>query len=474
MLLERVLASVDRTPEAPAVIAADTPVSYRHFRALIARAVTHLRQQGVKPGDVVGLSMAQTPLYLLVFLALGWIGALVVPIGRALRPPERDELIRKFSVGALVTERLEVVPASCRLVQLQSLETRGRETMIDAGEPGFGPDTPLRIALTTGTTGTPRGVLQTHESFATRLDRLACDAADFPRVLAPALHITLAINLAMHALVKGGTVVFPRGYGNDDFFDALGRHAVTHVALPPSNVGLMLAALPKEGVAFPRLRHLRLLGSTPSRALIDAIGRRFSPHVYSPYGIGELGVVAMATPETLREDPAWIGALEPGVRLEVLDGGDVRVFIPGMPTDYYGPDAGKGTRFRDGWFHPGDRGRIDANGRFYLEGRADHLINLGGYKVAPEYVESILMEFAGVREAAVYAIEGAGTTRLAAAIVPAGPLDWPALRAHALARLHVMAPARYLEVASLPRNALGKLERKLVSETNFGQSEIRL
>ena len=460
MLLERVLASVERSPEAPAVIVADTPVSYRHFRALIARAVAHLRQQEVKAGDVVGLSMAQSPLYLIVFLALGWIGALVVPIARALKPAERDALIRKYSVGALVTDRLEVVPAGCRLLELQSLETRGRESMVDAGDPGFGPDTPLRIALTSGTTGTPRGVLQTHAAFAARVDRLDCDAVDFPRVLPPALHITLGLNLAMHALCKGGTVVFPRGFGTAEFFDALRRHRVTHVALPPANLALMLPALPANGPAFPHVRHLRLLGSTPSRAMLAEAGAKFSPHFCMPYGLGEVGVVAMATAAMLLEDPFCVGPLAPGAQLEVLDGGEVRVSVPGMPDDYVGPDAGQRSRFRDGWFHPGDRGRIGADGRLYLEGRVDHLINLGGYKVAPEFVESVLMEFAGVREAAVFPEAGeAGATRLAAAIVPAGSLDWPGLRAHALARLHVMAPARYLEVASLPRNDLGKLDR---------------
>jgi acyl-coenzyme A synthetase/AMP-(fatty) acid ligase len=155
--------------------------------------------------------------------------------------------------------------------------------------------------------------------------------------------------------------------------------------------------------------------------------------------------------------------LEPGVRLELLDDGEVRVAIPGMPDDYYGPDARQRTRFRDGWFHPGDRGRWSPEGRLYIEGRIDHIINTGGRKVSPEYVEAILMEFPGVRDAAAYPIEdGAGGTLIGAAIVVDATLDREALRAHALARLHVMAPARYVEVASLPRNAMGKLERERV------------
>lgn len=475
MLLDRVLASVERSPEAPAFIAGGKPVSYRNLRALLARAVVHLRNQGIKPGDVVGFAMGQTPLYPILFLALGWIGALVVPIAPALRPQDRDELLRKYGIGSLVSERLEVVPADCRLIQLQGIGARGDETMIDAGEPGFGPDTPLRLALTTGTTGMPKGVLQTHDSFEKRVDRLHCDVVGLPRVLPPALHITVALNLVVHALFKGGTVVFPPSYGNADFFAAIQRHGVTHVALPPANLALMLSSLVNPSPAFPGVRHLRLVGSTPTRAILEQARGKFSPHIYVPYGLGEVGVVSMATPEMLLDDPTSVGVLEPGVRLELLGEGEIRVSIPGMPEDYFGPDAGQRARFRDGWFHPGDRGRFTAEGKLYIDGRIDHIINTGGRKVSPEYVEAILMEFAGVRDAAVFPIEdGAGGTHLAAAIVPSGALDWAALRAYAQERLHVMTPAKYLEVPSLPRNAMGKLERNLVSETYFHEAKIRL
>lgn len=469
MLIERILASAERSPEATAFIAGGTAISYRHFRALLARATVHLRQQGVARGDVVGLAMGQSPLYLIVFLALGWIGALVVPIASSLRPQDRDSLLRKFRVGALVSERLEVVPPECRLLQLQGIGARGHETMIDAGDPGFDAGTALRLALTSGTTGIPKGVLQTHASFEERVDRMHCDVTPLPRVLPPALHITIAINLAMHALCKGGAVVFPRGYANEDFFEAVRSHGVTHVALPPANLALMLGALPRDAPAFPGVSHLRLVGSTPTRAILDQARRQFSPHIYVPYGLAEVGVVAMATPSMLLDDPTSVGALEPGVRLERIEEGELRVAVPGMPEDYYGVDAGLRTRFRDGWFYPGDQGRMTPEGRLRIEGRTDHIINIGGRKVSPEYVEAILMEFAGVREAAAFPVrDGAGGTHLAVAIVPSGPLDWAALRAHAVARLHVMAPVRYLEVASLPRNAMGKLDRAGVNELETG------
>jgi acyl-coenzyme A synthetase/AMP-(fatty) acid ligase len=192
------------------------------------------------------------------------------------------------------------------------------------------------------------------------------------------------------------------------------------------------------------------------------VRRKMTPHVYLPYGLGELGLVSMATPEMVLDDPTSVGVLEPGVSLELVEGGEIRVKIPHQPTSYYGPDAGDRTRFRgDGWFHPGDRGRMSPEGKLYIEGRVDHIINVGGRKVSPEYIESILMEFPGVREAAAYGIGGgAAEVQIAAAIVTSGVLNRDALRAYANERLNVIAPVRYVEVKSLPRNSMGKLERE--------------
>jgi acyl-coenzyme A synthetase/AMP-(fatty) acid ligase len=474
LLLDRILPWAERTPQAPALIGAAQTVNHRQLRALVSRAVTHLGKEGIRKGDVVGLGLAQTPLYPIVFLALGWIGALVVPVPPALRPQDREELLNRYGIGALISERFESVPAHCRLVQVQGVGASGHEDMAAAGAPGYGPDTPLRIGLTSGTTGMPKGVLQTHGSFIDRMDRMHCDLADIPRVIPPALHITLAINFAMHALCKGGAIVFPASYGNRQLLEAMGRHGVTHFALTPANLRLITQGFNVDAPAFPSLRQLRLVGSTPTRVVLDEARRKLTPNVYVPYGIGEIGLVSMATPQMLLDHPTTVGALEPGVRLEFVREGEIRMMIPGQAADYCGPDAGKGERFRDGWFHSGDRGRMSPEGLLFIEGRIDSLINLGGFKVSPEFVESVLMEFAGVRQAAVVPFDdGSGVTKLIAAIIRAGELDWQALRDYAMRRLELMAPARFVEVQELPRNALGKLERDQITEASLATAPAR-
>jgi len=470
LLADRVLSRIEADPGAPACISGDETLTYRGLLALWSVATRYFHEQGIAAGEPVALTMSQSPLHLVAFLALTRLGALVVPASPFLRPSDRAEIFAKYGVHAVVSDREDAAVPGARLMLVRSAQAQGSESKLDYSSFVARGDSPMRIALTSGTTGAPKGTLQTQARFVQRLDRMECHVIERPRVIPPNLHITTSLTQAMHALCEGGTVVFPRGYENEPFFAAIRAHGVTHVALPPANLMLMLAGLPDGGPAFPSIRHLRILGATPSVALLDLARRRFSPNVYVPYSLGEIGLVSMATPETLAVDPRSAGLLMNDVRFEALDtegrvlpprvAGEVRVRFEGMPTSYYAADGADRTRFRDGWLHSGDLGFLSADGMVRIEGRVDEIINLGGRKVAPGYVESILEEFPGVRGAAVFVSgEGIAGQRLAAAIVPSAALDWKALALFAARQLDVRAPSSYFELDTLPRNAMGKLLR---------------
>ena len=470
LLADRVLESVEANPDALACVSGDETLTYRGFLALWSVATRYFHEQGIGAGEPVALTMSQSPLHLVAFLALTRLGALVVPVSPFLRPADKAETFAKYGIRTAVSDRTDAGAPGARLLLVRSVQAGGTETKLDYSTFTPRADSPMRIALTSGTTGPPKGTLQTQERFVQRLDRMECDVVERPRVIPPNLHITTSLTQAMHALCSGGTVVFPRGYENEPFFDAIRFHGVTHVALPPANLMLMLAALSDDGPAFASIRHLRVLGATPSGALLDLARRRFSPNVFVPYSLGEIGLVSMATPEILAKHPRSCGPLMADVRFEALatDGrvlprgvaGEVRVAFDGMPTSYYAADEADRSRFRDGWLHSGDLGFVSEDGLVYIEGRVDEVINLGGRKVTPRYVESILEEFPGVREAAVFVSgEGIAGQRIAAAIVPSGPLDWKALARLAERDLDVRAPSHYFEVESLPRNAMGKILR---------------
>ncbi len=469
LLIDRIVAAVDRTPEAPAIILGDAPTSYRMLLAYLSNTVKFLHESGVRPGQVVALTMTQSPLHLITFLALARLGAVVLPVSTVHGAAERLALIRKFGATRAIADREVPAVEGCPPLILKGVRALGSEARLDYS--GFVPeaDAPLRIALTSGTTGPQKGVLQTHGMFVKRLDRLFAGESVDMRVIPPNLSITIALNLALFALC-GGTVVIPLGYGPENILAAIRRHGVTQLPIAPSHLALLVAALPERGPAFPPAAQIRFLGATPSARLLELARERFSVNICLPYATGELGAITLATAEMLVRWPASSGHVLPGARLEVVDAqgspvaagvsGEVRAMVDGMPGGYLGADAADRTRFRDGWFYPGDRGHVSAEGLVFIEGRTDELINMGGRKLAPQIAEAILEEHPGVASAAVFVSdEGVEGPRLTALVVASGALDLGALHRHALARLEVLAPVRYVKVAKLPRNDMGKLVR---------------
>ena len=465
-------------PKAPAIVTDDAVVSYGQLIALVSNVAQALHRAGLRPGELTGVTFQSPAVTLVVLVALARIGAISVNTRSRMPPPERDAIYRRFGVAREVCDGTTPPVAGCGRLVVNALEARGDEWELDALPFAPDRDTPLRLALTSGTTGEAKAVMQTHGSFVERMRQMQCGDMREARVLPPPLHVTAALNMAMLALCEGGTVFLVRDDTPAAFLGALARHRITHLGLPPANLALLLRELREDRVAFPEVRHLRLMGGTPSAALADLARRRFSPRIYVPYGLGEIGVAAMATPDLVARDPASSGRVAPGATVQVLDAsgapcapgesGEIRVAIEGMPEGYHGPDRADRSRFRDGWFYPGDRGRLSADGLVYIEGRADDVINAGGRKAAPAYLERVLESHPLVQQAAVFGWEEAGSVSVAAVIVPSGPVDWRALHAFALARLSTLAPARYFEARELPRGELAKLDRARVMASFTG------
>lgn len=467
-------------PAAPAFIFQDKVVTHGQFLALVRETARLFHERGIRPGDAVALSMGRWPMHCVAMLALARLGALSVPLGPNLAADAKAAILARFGARALVTNW---DPGGVKLPIVVTLQTISANE--DAPEPdlgGFVPDedTPLRVALTSGTTGVPRGVLHTHGSFADRIDKTLheCDAST--RLLPPDLHITVGMVFAIGVLLRGGTVVFDRTFIPRDMADAIRLYGVTHFLLSPAAVPSMAAALPAEGLAFPSLRHLRIVGATPASAMLELLRTRFSPNVYLPYGLTEIGVVSLATPETLADHPGSAGRISPWARVEIVDAdgrvlppgatGEIRVAVDGMPAGYYREDAreAKSSKFRGGWFHPGDLGRISPEGLLFIEGRTDDVVNVGGHKVSLAFLDAVIGESAGVRSAVTFAIDADGGTALGAAVVLDAGQERGDLAAWVQERVALPTPIRIFEVDAIARDDMGKVNRAAVRAKAMG------
>ena len=469
LLIQRILDNAEAHGPRVAIIAANRAITYRQLLALVVTAARMFDAKGVRAGDIAGVAMGQGPLHLVAFLALARIGAVVLPLFPNVPVERRAHFLERYGAHWIVADGAHPATRTATLIPMRDLRARGDERDFDFT--GFVPtdDAPLRIAVTSGTMGTQKAFLHTHGQFTTRVARRFAGDHEPARAIPPLLHITSALQVACHALATGGAVVFPATDEAASFLAAIHLHAVTHVSLPPADLARMLQLLTEDVPAFPSLAQVRLVGAAPSAELVQLAKRRFSPNLSASYSMSEAGMVAVASPELLDQFGGAACMIVPGSRVEVLspegvvlpagERGALRVSVEAMPRGYYGADASL-PGFRDGWFHPGDEGYVTADGLVFVTGRTDTVLNTGGRKAAPEYIEARLAQMPGVRDAAVLRIDDAiAGGRIAAILVTDKTADWQVLAANARATLGDLAPERYFRSDALPRNAMGKLER---------------
>ncbi len=473
---------------APACIHDGKVVSRGAFLRAVCDFTAALHQRGVKPGDVVGLSLGQHPGHLAMILALARLGAVSVPVHPRTAMRAKLALLRRMGATRVVVQSLataaegdEPAPAPAfdglevlTLAELQPQQGQARpDHKLDLrGMLDYWPhaDAPARIALTSGTTGVPSAVCYDQAYWVNRIATTVefCDAGT--RLMAGNLHLTMGNIAAFAALFAGGVVVFYKQHDLAAYIQTVNLYGVTHAMMAPAMIKRLASRLP-AGVAFPSVRYLRIVGGGLSEPLVALATSRLTPNVYLPYGISEVGAISMASPADLKLHPDHAGKPKKGVKVQVVDEkdkvlpagevGEIRVKMPVMLAGYHQDEEKTKAKFKNGWFYTSDIGTVTSDGFVRIDGRKDDRINLGGNKFYPERVERVLDGHAGVQEVAVFSAPLKGEPALVAALV------WkaePALQdLLAYAKEHglppAMTPQAVMSLPELPRNEAGKVLR---------------
>jgi acyl-CoA synthetase (AMP-forming)/AMP-acid ligase II len=466
-ITEAIELQAKRHPAALALILPDRLISYRELVAAVHDVAHKLSASGLKAGQTVGVSMPQNALHLITQLALARIGVIWVPVHPALPQDRRLLVAKRFEASCIISAQ-----TALRLEGIPFHHLTGADLNAPVYPPppsGSGPDSPCWIALSSGTSGDPKGVLCSHGYLLDRVGKSVYIRAPGSRLMPMDLNFGTGFGQAMRMLVAGGAVVLVPDLAPANMAYMVRSHAVTHWLLSPVMAEEMLPLLTSDDVHFPSVGYLQIVGGTPTRRLIEALLTRFTPNVFVSYGTVEVGPVSIATPELLRRVPDSVGRLAPWATAEVVDAADrpmppgtvgrLRLKVEGMLQGYHRDPALTAERFRGGWYYPYDRARIDAEGLLYIEGREDEVLNIGGAKIYPSDIERVLETHRGVREAAVFLLRGAGPDRLAAAIIPAERVPITDIAAWAAQHLGPIGPHKFFFVDSLPRTPNGKILR---------------
>ena len=498
MRLDTVLfAHCRRTPDKDALVFGDRRVSYGGLKADIRSLAAGFMAHGVSPGDRVVVYLPNGIEFLEVLFAAISIGAIAVPVSTRLTVNELAYMCDDSGAGTIVCDIEQAAAVAAMVAQRDGLTG-----FVSGGScPGLAemdtlhgaPDTPLpdwpatrdecMIMYTSGTTGRPKGVIQTHANMLISHGFMngvewGIGADDRYLVVASMAH-RAGLGRAMNAMMLGGTLAIVRAFDTDLVIETIEREAITVFGMIPTMCRMLLPALEKApercrslrrlvvtGEAFPVALKKRLLDLLPDTQLI------------SFFAITEAGFVTNLSHEEQFTHPGSVGRAMPGIEIRIVDvetarevaQGDVgeitvRSGMPGAFTvmkGYYNRPEATAEALRDGWFFTGDMGYEDAEGYLHIVDRKKDMIVSGGFNVYSKEVEVTIATLPGVGDVAVVGVPdpvyGEAVVAFIETVDATPPPSQDQVIAHCREVIASYKKPRHVFLRkAFPRNAVGKV-----------------
>ena len=477
-LAAHVLRHADATPDKVALAVLGLSGAERWSYAKLKQAVlgtgTGLLQAGLQPGDRVLLRLGNTVEFPIAYLGAIAVGLVPVPTSSQLTEREVAGIIATTAPGAILRD-----PAiACTETDLPVITPDTLATMRALPPADFDMGDPNRMAYiiyTSGTSGTPRAVMHAHRAIWARqmmvdgwyglrdTDRL-CHAGAFNWTY------TLGTGL-MDPWTAGATALIPQsGIDAGQLPLLMKRHDATIFAAAPGVYRKFL----KDGthLDLPKLRHGLSAGEKLADTIRDAWGTATGTEIFEAYGMSECSTFISAAPGH-QAPQGTLGYPQPGRRVAIIgDNGPVPLgeegtiaihrSDPGLMLGYLGAPEATAAKFRGDWFLTGDQGVMDDTGAITYLGRADDMMNAGGFRVSPMEVEAVLNAHPGILQAAVTDIEVKADARLIMAFYT-GPEPLPEADLHAFAKERLAGykcPRGFFHLDALPTGANGKILRR--------------
>jgi long-chain acyl-CoA synthetase len=487
-----------------ALIVQDEAFSFSELESMSNRVANGLVSVGVVPGDRVTLYGANCWEWIVAYYAIAKAGAVVNPISSMLTAEEVRYVVADAGARVVVasvdkgTPVLDLVGTA----ELSSVVLWGDD--VPAAATSFSewlteadsefarlhrePGELAAICYTSGTTGHPKGAMQSHRAVITAAVGTVLMGARGPtdRVLnsLPLAHVygSCVFNAAMMA---GSTLIMVPRFNEEAVLMAIAEHKATLMDGVPTVYYYLLAHPDFDKADLSSLTRCWVGGQTlPSAKAIEFTERTGCP-IHEVWGMTELAGAASANPVVGPNKPGTIGIAYPGNQMRIVDLDDPGLVLgpgergelmfrgPMVMDGYYGnADATRASIEPDGWLHSGDIATVDEDGYFTIVDRKTDMILTAGFNVYPAEVERVLCMHPAVALAAVTGVADEVKGELAKAYVvlkPGATATTEALVAHCREHLAAYKLPRAVQfVDEVPITASGKIMRRLLKDYDDG------
>ena len=481
------------------------------------RLANSLAKLGIKKGDMVAILQVNCNQFLETYYAVAKLGAILVPLNFRAKEDELTYMLNNSgAVAVFVGDRyVNMVNAMrpnlasvqhCISIDGKQENMHYYEDLISSGSPDEvvpdveDEDTTL-LMYTAGTTGRPKGVPMTHNSYGIyvldNVDPASPDIEERNLLTVPLYHVA-GFQALLAAVYGGRTLIMMRQFEVNEWMDAVQREKANRAMLVPTMLKRVIdnpdfdkydlsslrvitygaAPMPFEVIkkaieVMPKVRFINAFGQTETSSTITTLGPE--DHVIS------------GTPEEkakkLKRLETSIGRPMSDVEMKVVDAdgndlppGEIGEFVargPRIMKGYFKDEEKTAQAFtKDGWLRTGDTGYMDKDGYFYLAGRGDDMIIRGGENISPEEVETVLYSHPKIEEAAVIGVPDPDWGQEPRAIVvlkegksasPEEIIEYCRQKLSSFKR-----PRSVIFVPELPRNPMGKVLKRVLRE-QYGQ-----
>jgi len=484
MNLADVFADHARTrPGMPALIDGARVITYGELDPLICRTANHLRALSAGPGVLVGSALADNADHMVVILALARLGAPLLPLDIRWTTVEKARVADFFDAKLILREAADPpIGGALRDVALDAAWHAGVAAQAPAGDFPTDGEMPLLLSLSSGTTGIPKGPMVSHARFMARfaIQRQSLGfTEDLTYMLATPAYFGAGRSFALGPLNIGATLhLFPPPYTPEELAAAINDRRIDVTLLVPTTLRKLLEIAPPGEYLLPGLKTLFSTGAMLHPAERRDVLAKLTPTYVNYYGSTEGGGLSVLRPTDPPEADESVGRPVAGMMVQIVDEGDrtvpagtvgrIRYAGPPVATGFYKNPEASAAAFRDGWFYPGDLGKVDTQGYLHIAGRVKDVIIRGGVNIYPEEIEQTLLQHAGVKDCAVVGWPSRSRGEdIAAFVVPrAGQHPTTeSLRAWCKESLAPYKIPRAVFFADdLPRNAFGKVKKTELAE----------
>ncbi len=468
----------------PAIIGSDRQLSYAELADAVGLLAGKLKAEGISEGDRVALAMQRS-----VDLAVALLAVLVAGACPCVVEPKlgREETLRRFSLTKIGWVLLDTHHAGDESLN----EIPGVRRVLLAALPqapaywasNVLPDAPAFLLFTSGSSGKPKGVLQSHRGLWLNalgvITHSRLSAKDRLLHVMPLYHTNGVNNQLFAALLAGSAIVLAERFKAEDMPGLMERYRPTIITGVPTMYSRMLACEFSQA-SLLALRMARC-GSAP---ITEELHRRVEAKLGMPlvvsYGLSEATCTSTMNPPKARRIGS-VGTVLQGQNVCLLDGagqvlegaqreGEICISGDSLMLGYLDEQSDGQPRGCGDVLHTGDLGRFDAQGYLFITGRIKDVIIRGGENLSPTLIESVLVKVPGVHACCVVGRADPDLGEVPYAFVVRMPdysgmaLTEERLGAAVMAELsRIHKPVHYFYVDALPENSVGKVDRKALA-----------